>query len=106
MTGLQEIAHDMGITKQAVALSLKKGLSKVWSNLGKLYPDISPFERMIVLAEFCNINHPDEWPHFFYGMPTDIRKEVLEDAAKNMKIDDINSFLGRDFKKRMNGKQK
>lgn len=29
MTGLQDIAQDMNITKQAVAISLKKALSKV-----------------------------------------------------------------------------
>lgn len=58
---------------------------------------------MLIFGEFCNITHPDEWPHFFYGMPQEIRQEVLEDAAKTMKIDekDLHKFLGRDFKKRL-----
>ena len=101
MISLQEVAQSLDITKQAVAVSLKKALAKVWKNLGVLYPEISPFEKMLIMGEFCNITTADDWPHFFYGMPVEIRKEVLEDAAKSKKNVNIDDFIGRDFKKRL-----
>ena len=54
---------------------------------------------MVLFAEFCNITQQDEWPRFFYGMPVEIRKSVIESAAKNMQIDDISLFLDKRIKK-------
>ena len=85
MISLQEVAQSLDITKQAVAVSLKKALAKVWKNLGVLYPEISPFEKMLIMGEFCNITTADDWPHFFYGMPVEIRKEVLEETKSENK---------------------
>lgn len=102
MKSLDSIARELHITKQAVNQALKRGLSKIWSNVGKLYPELNAFDRVQMIAHLCNITCGDDWPHFFYSFPTEIREEILKEATKlpqfkNLQVD---QFMHRDFKKR------
>lgn len=82
MKSLQEVADELGISKQLVAQDLKSGLTKVWNNMKHLYFDEGPFNRMVLLGQMFNISSPDDWSSFFYSFSKDIRNEIFQDARE------------------------
>ena len=46
----EEIAQELGVTRQCIAQTAISGLRKVFVNTQKLYPDLSPRE---IIQELC-----------------------------------------------------
>lgn len=77
-----EIAKELGISRQAVSNTLKRGLKKLYMELKK-ENKTDPFETATSLAIGLNVDD-SEYKKFFKLFPPDIRKEIEADASKLM----------------------
>jgi len=81
MTGT-EIGKELGMSRQSVSNTLKRGLKKIYLELKK-ENKTSPFETATSLAIGLNVDD-SEYKKFFKLFPPDIRSEIEKDAAKLM----------------------
>ena len=81
MTGT-EIAKELGISRQAVSNTLKRGLKKLYDALKK-ENKTGAFETAVNIAIGFNVVD-SEYKKFFKLFPPAIRKEIEADAAKLM----------------------
>ena len=81
MTGT-EIANELGISRQAVSNTLKRGLKKLYDTLKK-ENGTGAFETAVNIAIGFNVVD-DEYKKFFKLFPPAVRKEIEADASKLM----------------------
>lgn len=77
----EEIAKELGITRQAVKNTLHRAMGKVYAALKAANPDMSPFEVCVVMMNGLDVGDPD-LSNFFKMLPADVKKEVMADAKK------------------------
>jgi predicted DNA-binding protein YlxM (UPF0122 family) len=85
MTGAQ-IARELGITRQAVSNNLKRAISKVYAEVKKTESGWGPFESAVAMSQMFGVEQdsPEELKKFFKLFPPKIRKEIEEDAVKQL----------------------
>lgn len=76
-----EIARELGISRQAVSNTLKRGLEKTFKTLKKENKDMDAFEVAIGMAEGLQVEDHNK---FFRLFPPAIRKEIEEAGKKRM----------------------
>jgi hypothetical protein len=76
----QEIANELGISRQSVSNTLKKGLVKVYKAM-KMENNTGPFETAVSIAVGFGVDN-QEYKKFFKLFPPAIRKEIEADGAK------------------------
>ena len=100
----EEIAQELGITRQAVSNLLKRAMRKCYRNILHTYPDLSPVAASILLmkwlemvgdVEFKDFNEVKKFNRLF---PPDVRKEIEKDMKDNRRsvytiMEDINDIL-------------
>jgi len=72
----EEIAKELGTTRQYICNTLKSALRKVYKSLKQKNPDMTPFEIVNAIREFFGIEDTDEVRIFFQSFPPDVREEV------------------------------
>jgi DNA-binding CsgD family transcriptional regulator len=77
-----EIAKEIGVSRQAVSNTLKRGLKKLYLTVKK-ENKTGPFETAVGIAIGLNVDD-SEYKKFFKLFPPDIRKEIEADASKRM----------------------
>lgn len=75
----QEIADELGITRQAVAQSVKRALNKIYKSYAAEYPWLSPFELVakIMLDFDIEFTHKN-----FNAFPLKIKRIAIEAGRK------------------------
>ena len=68
----EEIAQDLGITRQCVAQTAKSGLRKIYKNTKRMFPDLSPSEIADELCKVFSLTGKDR-QEFLRSFPTDIK---------------------------------
>jgi len=82
----EEIATELGITRQAVSYNLRRGMKKMYNYvLDKKWAD-SPFEAITVLMRMLNLNTSDmdDIKSFLSLFDKNIIEEVKKDAINFM----------------------
>jgi len=80
----QEIATELGITRQAVSNLLKRGMEKFYREVQKMDREWGPFDVSCAMMKMLNVGHNYEEIKKFYKLfPPKIRKEIEDDALKN-----------------------
>lgn len=85
MTG-EQIAQELGITKQAISKYLRQAMGKVYTetrNLEMGKNKYSPFEAAVVMSLIFNVGDEDI-TNFFKLFPKDIKAEIEDDAKTKM----------------------
>jgi hypothetical protein len=80
----EEIAEALGITRQAVSNSLKRGMRKCYLYVRRTWPELSPLSASIFLMKWLDsigsiefdMNEIKKFTSLF---PPDIRKEINQD---------------------------
>lgn len=72
----EQIAQELGTTRQYVCNTLKSALRKLYKGVKKMNPDMEPFEIVNGIREFLGIENTDEIRMFFNAFPPDIREEI------------------------------
>jgi transcriptional regulator with XRE-family HTH domain len=78
----EEIAKKLGMTRQAVSNTLKRGMKDFYLTLKKLEKDKGPYELAVLQMMMFQVDDQDI-TNFFKLYPPEIRKEI-ENDAKNM----------------------
>jgi len=81
----QEIADDLGITRQAVSNTLKRAMGKVFNSAKELWPNFDAFEVSTNLSIMFNI-HEDDLSKFYKLFPREAKKEIEEAAKKRIRL--------------------
>lgn len=71
----EEIAQDLGVTRQCVAQIAKSGLRKIYKNTKKLFPDLTPPEVADELCKVFSLTGKDR-QEFLRSFPTDIKNLI------------------------------
>jgi predicted transcriptional regulator len=82
MTGA-EIARNMGITRQAVSMTLKIAMEKVYYNVQDLGLAENPVDAVLYMREWFNITNTEEIRDFFQLFPKPIQEEIRDYARAN-----------------------
>jgi len=77
----EEIARELGITRQAVSNTLKRALKKMFIEFKKLEPEWGDFETAVAMSQMLRVNN-DEMSKFFKMFPPEIKKKIELDAEK------------------------
>lgn len=82
-----EIAKELGITRQAVSNTLKRGMKKVFLEFKKIDKTWDDFDAAVAMSQgFSDLNDdPKGLVKFFKLFPPDIRKRIEADATKRQK---------------------
>jgi|GEM_PF-4694160 predicted transcriptional regulator len=84
----QEIAKELGITRQAVSNTLKRAMGKAFAFLKKENRDMDAFEIAAMMAiGWDAANTTAEMKKFFTLFPPEIRKEIELAASKRFRSD-------------------
>ena len=78
-TNGQTIANELGITRQAVAQTVKRALGKLYKQYCKEFPDLTPFEIVAKLMYDFDIEIDKK---NFNAFPLSIKKIVIESGKK------------------------
>lgn len=78
----EQIAQELGTTRQYVCNTIKSGLRKLYAGLKKKNPDMEPFELVNAIRDFFGIEDTDEIRIFFSSFPPDVREEVENSMKK------------------------
>jgi DNA-binding CsgD family transcriptional regulator len=81
-----EIAQMLGVTRQAVSNTLKRAMTKVYSETRKVDKTWGPFEAAVANSQIFGVDQdsPEELKKFFKLFPPKIRKEIEEDAKRSL----------------------
>lgn len=79
-----EIAKDLGMTRQAVSVSIRKSIKKMYKRVISLGIADTPFQAVLVLMEVLNVNSnsPKDIKEFIRLFDKDIMELIKEDAKK------------------------
>lgn len=75
----EEIAQDMGTTRQYISNTLKSAMSKVYDNTKKMFPELTPYQVASHLVQILQIED-NEVANFYNLFPPKIREEIKKDA--------------------------
>ena len=79
-----EVATELGITKQAVYNILKRSLKKFYKYLKKQNKELSPFDIVCIMMKAFNVpNDEKEIIKYFNLFPANIKSEVTKYLVKN-----------------------
>lgn len=75
----QEIANELGISRQAVSQCLKRALKKMYNALKEDCPDLTPSEVVFTIMCGLDLYNADEQEivEFFRLFPKDIKQEIM-----------------------------
>lgn len=82
----EQIGNEIGITKQAVSINIKKAVNKVFSNITNIAD--TPFEALTLFLAFLNIDNNDDFKQV-YKLINKEHKSKIENSPewqKNKKI--------------------
>ena len=88
-----QISSILGTTPQYVDMVIKRALGKVYRSTSRLNPELSPFELIILIAEMCNVKMLGDFERFFTDFPKSVRKIVMADAMKRIRLIDPDATL-------------
>jgi len=81
---LSNIAKSMGISRQAVSQTLRRGLKKFYYGVQSLDTSWPPFQVAAVMAKMLQQDQSvKDLKAFINMLPKDIQKIVIEDAVRN-----------------------
>lgn len=85
MMSLDDIAYELGTSKQNVSQILKRAMRKIYNNSKKVLDDCwNPLEGLYLCSLVCNINNNEKDLRAFYNdFPDDIQAEIKEYCEKN-----------------------
>ena len=72
----EEIAQELGTTRQYVCNTLKTALKKMYKGVKRLNPDMTPFEIINGIRNYLGITDTEEIQIFFNAFPKAIRNEI------------------------------
>lgn len=75
-----EIARELGITRQAVSLTLKRAVLKIYTKVIQDKLADNPFEAAIMMQEFFGITNDEDVKQFFELFPKKIQLEISKYA--------------------------
>jgi DNA-binding phage protein len=81
---VQDIAKDMGITRQYAHRALKSAMGKMWKQAKKVFPDDPPFKLVLSIMKTLGIDDAsqEDINSFVGAFPEDIQKEIKKDAVQ------------------------
>ena len=74
----EEIANELGITRQAVSQALKRAVAKIFIEAEKLRPELDAWLLLGYVLETLNIQ-PDDYAAFAKMIPAYMRKRIQHD---------------------------
>jgi len=77
----EEIAQELGTTRQYISNTLKSAMTKVFDNAQKQFPDLGPYEVAMELIKILQVDEEDVG-NFYNLFPPRIRELIKKDAAK------------------------
>lgn len=79
-----EIAKELGMTRQAVSVSIRKSMKKMYKRVLTLGLANTPFQAALVLMEALNINSnsPADLKEFMRLFDKDTMRSITEDAKR------------------------
>lgn len=81
---LSNIAKNMGISRQAVSQTLRRGLKKFYFGVQGLDTSWTPFQVATVMAKMLHQDQSiKDLKAFIQMLPSDVKKLVIADAVKN-----------------------
>jgi len=81
---LSNIAKSMGISRQAVSQTLRRGLKKFYYGVQELDTSWTPFQVATVMAKMLHQDQSvKDLKAFINMLPRDIQNIVIEDAVRN-----------------------
>ena len=72
----EEIANELGTTRQYVSNTIKSGLKKLYKGVKAKNPDLTPFEVVNSIMVFFDIKDTIEIEKFFNAFPPTIKNEI------------------------------
>lgn len=83
MKTIQEIAYEIGTSKQNVNQILKRAMRKLYNRTKKILGESwNPFESVLWLAKIFEIDQEKDLHNLFQAFPDDIKKEIWESSKK------------------------
>jgi predicted transcriptional regulator len=83
----EEIAKELGITRQAVSQTLKRAMGKAFEEMKKMNKDMDAFEVAAMMAMGWDAaNTVAEMKKFFTLFPPKIRSEIEQAASKRTRV--------------------
>ena len=77
----EQISKKLGITRQAVSQSIKRGMEKCYNAVGEMNEDQSPFQIACHLMAMFNVNEEEETKKFIKLFPPHTRRLIIKDAV-------------------------
>jgi len=75
-----EIARELGVTRQAVSSTIKKGLPKFYQGTKDMNPKMRPWDILLLIADKTGMR--EEPVKLLKLMPKKIRQEIEKDAER------------------------
>lgn len=85
MLNYQEVAEQMGITRQAVYSTLKRSIPKIYDKYKYKY-NTEPYETIINIIQGLNIQTKKDTKMLYSMLSEEQKKEVLEDMTEKTNI--------------------
>lgn len=79
----EEIAKDIGISRQAVSQHLKRAIRKFYTETKKLDSSWGPFDTAVVMSVMLNIGESD-LNKFLSLFPPMLKKKIKDDARSKL----------------------
>lgn len=81
---LEDIGKELGITRQGVNNTLRRGVKKMWKSLKELDIEASDLELLLMLGQGLKMKNIQS---FYAYLPSDAKKSIETEAkAKNITI--------------------
>jgi predicted transcriptional regulator len=77
----EQISKELGITRQAVSQSIKRGMEKCYTAVAEMNQDKSPFQVACHLMVMFNVNEEEETRKFIKLFPPRTRRLIVKDAV-------------------------
>jgi hypothetical protein len=81
----EQISKELGITRQAVSQSIKRGMEKCYTAVAEMSQDKSPFQIAGHLMAMFNVNEEEEIKKFIKLFPLRLRRIIIKDAINYAK---------------------
>jgi len=78
----QEIGNIFNVSRNAIALTLKRAVKKIYFYIKRNTKEISTLEILCIMASMFNIKTESEYKKFFRLFPKEIRGKFYEEAKR------------------------